>query len=128
MPALSASSPLWQEFTVHTLDYPHRTASDPEYTAFVDHIGEDYTHPETSLHLLQCVNTLDEAQEFLFPPEILHNPFLAVKRAFLTLLNMYVDEFNNKMLQCLPTNLGIELHNILVVTTIHHSHRVLLQC
>ena len=63
-PALNASiksSQLWQEFKVHTLNYPHHSSADLEYTAFVDHIREDYEHPETSLHLIQCVNTLDEA-------------------------------------------------------------------
>ncbi|KAF8236705.1 hypothetical protein L208DRAFT_1197245, partial [Tricholoma matsutake] len=64
IPALSTSiklSLLWHEFKVHTLDHPHHTGGDPEYTAFVNHIGEDHTHPETSLQLLQCVNTLNDA-------------------------------------------------------------------
>jgi hypothetical protein len=43
------SSLHWQEFAIYTLDYPHRTSGDPEYTAFVDHIGEDHSYPETSL-------------------------------------------------------------------------------
>ena len=120
-PAIEASiksSPLWQEFTVYTLDYPHRTAGDPEYTAFIDHIGEDYKHPMTSLHLIDCITTLDEAQQFLFPPEVLHDPFIAIKRAFLSPLNSHVDEFNEKMLHCLPGNLGKQyIHSIAIVLT-----------
>lgn len=105
------SSQLWQEFKVYTVDYPHRTCEDPEYTTFVDQIGEDYKHPETSLQLISCLNGLNEAQEFLFPPEILNDPFLTIKRAFLMPLNIYVDKFNEKMLHCLPGNLGNLLHH-----------------
>jgi hypothetical protein len=111
------SSQLWQEFTIYSLDYPHHTSGDPEYTTFVDHIGKDHSHSETSLQLLQCINTLDEAQLFLFPPEILWNPFLAIKRAFLTPLNVHVDKFNGKMLEQLPGNLGINL-----VFILFHTH------
>ena len=115
------SSPLWQEFTIYTLDYPHRTSGDPEYTTFVDHLGEDYDHSQTSLHLIQCLDTLDEAQQFLFPSKILHDPFVALKQAFLTPLNTHVDEFNEKMLQHLPGNTGIFFSNLAYSTITHHS-------
>jgi hypothetical protein len=60
------SSLLWQEFAVYTLDYPHRTSGDPEYTAFVDHIGEDHSHPETSYSVSILSMKLNF---FYFPPK-----------------------------------------------------------
>ena len=100
VPAIQASiksSPLWQGFTVYTLDYPHCTAGNPEYTAFVNHIREDYDHPMTSLHLIDCIITLNEAHQFLFPLKVLHDPFIMIKQAFLHPLNSHVNEFNKNI-------------------------------
>ena len=97
---------------INSLLYPHRTEGDPEYTTLIDNIGEDHSHPETSLHIIQCIKTIDDARQFLFPPEILQNPFLALKRAFLSPRNIYVDEFNNSILQHLPGDIGIAFNFI----------------
>jgi hypothetical protein len=56
--------------------------------------------------MIDCINDLDDARLFLFPPNILNNPFLALKRAFLSPRNIYVDEFNDLILQHLPGNMG----------------------
>jgi hypothetical protein len=100
------SSSLWKSFSIHSLRHPHRTQSDPEYTAIIDNIGEDFVNPERSLSIIECINSLDDARHFLFPPHILQNPFLALKRAFLSPLNIYVDEFNEMMLDHLPGEIG----------------------
>jgi hypothetical protein len=100
------SSFLWPFFSIHSLSHPHRTQSDPEYTTLIDNIGEDLTHPQTSLHIIQCISSLDEARNFLFPPEILQNPFLALKRTFLSPRNVFVDEFNEIILDHLPGQIG----------------------
>lgn len=108
-PALQASvksSSLWQHFSIHSLFHPHRTENDIDYTNLIDHIGEDHQNSRCSLQMIDCLNTLEDARLFLFPPEILSNPFLALKRAFLSPRNIYVDEFNELILDHLPGNMG----------------------
>jgi hypothetical protein len=101
------SSSLWEFFTIHSLLHPHRTQSDPEYTTLIDDIGENFTDTQPSLHIIQCINTLDEAHLFLFPPDILQHPFLALKCAFLSPWNIFVDEFNDLILEHIPRQTGM---------------------
>jgi hypothetical protein len=95
------SSYLWPKFRLLRLSAPIRTAADPEYSDWIDRIGEGYEHT-VSLSVLQQVESLVEAQEFLFPPDILSNPNVAVRRSFLSPLNKLVDEFNDLILDQLP--------------------------
>jgi hypothetical protein len=100
------SSFLWKSFTIHSLLHPHRTQSDPEYTTLIDNIGDDFNNPQPSLSIIDCITSLNDARQYLFPPEILQTPFLALKRAFLSPLNIYVDEFNDMILDHLPGQIG----------------------
>ena len=60
------SSYLWQHFQVLPLTIPISTASDPEYSDWIDTIGEGYEqHPH--LRLLQRVQTVPNAIDFCFP-------------------------------------------------------------
>jgi len=43
------SSHLWPQFSIYSLRHLYRSAQDPEYTDFVDQIGEDYEHRHTSV-------------------------------------------------------------------------------
>ena len=96
------SSTLWPSFSVLSLEAPIRTARDPEYTAFVDHIGEDYMSSTVSLHLLHRLPSLRECIQFLYPLDILVDPLACLKRAFLTPKNVAVDDFNVNILDRLP--------------------------
>lgn len=114
-PALQASvksSYLWPQFRIFTLEQPYRSAQDPEYTSFVDLIGEDYQHPTASLRLLDTVHSLDEMISFLYPPEILNNPVQCLKRAFLSPKNIYVDDFNDRILDQLPGESGEQFFQV----------------
>jgi ATP-dependent DNA helicase PIF1 len=95
------SSYLWPKFRILRLSSPIRTASDPEYSDWIDRIGEGYEQT-VSLSLLQQVESVVEAKDFLFPPDILSNPNMAVRRSFLSPLNKLVDEFNDLILDQLP--------------------------
>ena len=111
-PPLQASikfSSLWPHFSIHSLRYPHRTASDPEYTNLIDHIGEDYLQHQPSLQIIDYINNIEDVCLFLFSLDILQNPFLALKRASLSPRNIYVDEFNENILQHLPGVMGTSL-------------------
>ena len=91
-------SHLWPHFIPLALHFSYRGASDPEYTSFVDSVGEDYTHEKVPLDILDTVTNINEAINFLFPSDILRNPLLCLKRAFLSPKNKDVDDFNNCIL------------------------------
>lgn len=94
------SSHLWPLFTIHTLTAPIRSASDPEYCALVDMIGEGYFIPLINLeHYLQHFTDVDSALHFVFPDDILQNPIACLDRAFLTPTNAVVDDFNGRVLE-----------------------------
>ena len=95
------SSPLWQQFQTFSLHAPQRSEADSEYTAFVDRIGEDYENSHTSLRILSRINNDDEAASFLFPYDVLQDPFACLHRAFLSPKNEFVDDFNTKILNSL---------------------------
>ena len=106
-PAVHASiqsSNLWSKFKTLTLDVPIRSENDIEYTEFVDDIGEDWQHDTVSLSILETVCDINDALEFLFPPDVLSDPFRCVQRAFLSPKNEFVDDFNNTILNHVPGN------------------------
>jgi hypothetical protein len=49
----------------------------------------------------------DDAIPFLFPPDILQQPLACLDRAFLSPRNIFIDEFNNKILDSLPGDFGL---------------------
>lgn len=93
---------LWPLFRIFSLHHPIRSAADPEYTEFVDAIGENTHDNYVSLHLLEKTNSTEEAINFLFPPNVLTDPSICLGRAFLSPRNIYVDEFNQAILDRLP--------------------------
>jgi hypothetical protein len=96
------SSHLWKHFRILSLHQPIRTASDPGYSAFIDHIGENVTSDCVSLSLLQRTSSVADAIQFLYPPYILSDPTACLRRAFLSPRNAYVDDFNAAILDMLP--------------------------
>ena len=115
------SSYLWPHFCIHSLHRPIRSRQDPEYTDFVDRIGEDYQNTTASIDILRRLWSLDDAVQFLFPEEIIRAPMLAIKRSFLSPLNQHVDEFNSIIIQRLPGTESTSLQRIQgnVVADIH---------
>lgn len=105
------SSELWSSFKVLQLDTPIRNAADPEYSTWIDRIGEGLLHPgcmsaDIKLDLIQQLETLETVISFLFPSTILNDPLQSSKRAFLSPLNIYVNDFNTLILHKLDTNEG----------------------
>lgn len=96
------SSSSWSQFKILTLHTPVRSAQDPQYTAYVDRIGEDYVNHQVSLDILDHIDNIEDCVDFLFPPDVITNPLMCLKRAFLSPRNTSVDEFNNKVLDRLP--------------------------
>ena len=96
------SSYLWQYFKCLHLFQPIRDSGDLEYSHWVDSIGEGSILSTSSMvdigHLKQ-LSTFEEAILFLFPPEILLQPHLAIQRSYLSSYNMAVDDFNTQILE-----------------------------
>ncbi|KAF9231146.1 PIF1-like helicase-domain-containing protein, partial [Melanogaster broomeanus] len=78
------SSSLWNDLHIFQLTTPMRGMGDLEYTALVDHIGEDCSTSQQQLAFLPHCTTLTEATHFLFPPEVLRDPQACLDRAFLS--------------------------------------------
>lgn len=96
------SSFLWPLFRTSTPHHPIRSAANPGYTAFVDAIGENTDNDYVSFHLLAKTTSTQDTIDFLFPPEVLADPAVCLGRAFLSPRNVYVDEFNQTILNLLP--------------------------
>jgi hypothetical protein len=103
------SSPLWRFMQIFTLTTPVRSIGDPTYTTFVDCLGEDCSGERQTLDLIRHITDIDDAAEFLFPPEILEDTVACVQRAFLSPRNIFVDEFNDFMLDTLPGEYGEQI-------------------
>ena len=90
------SSYLWQSFNILSLTQPIRNAIDPEFSSWVDEVGEGLEGPEVLLpnNFITKVFDTEDAIHFLFPSSLLHNYQSLVKRFFLTPFNFHVDTFN----------------------------------
>lgn len=108
-PALDASlksSHLWPKFRTFTLDEPVRSATDPDFTAAVDDVGEDWRNSHVQLDIIQRLYNIEEVIDFLYPVHVLRDPIASLHRAFLSPLNLYVEEFNRTILDMLPGDDG----------------------
>jgi hypothetical protein len=104
------SSPLWKSFRLHQLTAPIRNASDPAFADFVDSVGEDISLRHISLHgFIHHSGNLADVQQHLFPDDVLHDPHACVRRAFLTPLNVDVNQFNADILERLPGPTGKQI-------------------
>ncbi|THH03059.1 hypothetical protein EW146_g10514 [Bondarzewia mesenterica] len=92
------SSFLWPVMHILRLTTPICTAHDPEYTALIDTISEDFTHNKVSVSFLTATTSIDDCIDFLYPSHILPDATLCLNRAFLSPLHADVDNFNSVVL------------------------------
>jgi hypothetical protein len=94
------SSSLWTHFQILRLTQPIRNAEDPTYATWINQVGDGVPplHRTVSLSHLRQISSLDEAEDFLFPSDILADPARATLHSFLSLFNARVDEFNKSMM------------------------------
>ena len=71
---------------------------------FVDCIGENADDQRVSLNILATTVSVDDAITFLYPNEVLNEPEVCLHRAFLSPRNVFVDDFNETILERLPGN------------------------
>ena len=91
------SSPLWQNFTTFLLCTPIRNASDLEYAAFTDEIGDGLVD-DVSFHILRNTSSENDVVDFVYPPHILSDPDACLKRAILAPTNRQIDTYNTLVL------------------------------
>jgi hypothetical protein len=117
------TSLLWQHMQLLTLNTPIRTLNDPTFTRLIDAIGEDCSHARQTLPFLNNTKHFDDAVDFLFPPEILADPVLSLDRAFLSPRNIFVDAFNECVIDAIPGELCMLP---LFLSIVIHCHSLLL--
>jgi len=98
------SSSLWTHFQILHLTQPIRNAGDPAYATWVDQIGDGVPpfDRDISLQHLSQVETMDQAADFLFPPDVLADSTRATRHSYLSPYNARVDEFNQLMMNRIP--------------------------
>lgn len=108
------SSSLWDMFDVCELSQPMRNASDIEFSSFLDSVGEDVSGSRVNVSpYISQTDDVDDALAWLFPPDILANPELCARRAFLTTLNINVDSLNERVLDTLAGERGAVMYSSL---------------
>ncbi|KAG2068278.1 hypothetical protein BDR04DRAFT_1232898 [Suillus decipiens] len=93
------SSTLWNSIRILTLNTAIRSIGDLRFTSFVDGIGGDCTGNRQNLALIAATTSFNDMINFLFPPYVLEDTQTCLQRAFFSPLNIYVDEFNDKILE-----------------------------
>ena len=88
------SSPLWPLFTILRLNIPIRNVEDPEFSAFVDSIG-DGSHFEIPLDMCETMSNQDDIIDFVYPSHTLTDPTSCLRRAILCPTNAQVDVYND---------------------------------
>jgi len=78
------SSSLWKRMTVFMLTTPVHSFGDPEFTQFVDRIGEDTSGNHQRLQMLTKTSSIDRAVDFLFLQALLTDPDACLERVFLS--------------------------------------------
>jgi PIF1-like helicase len=94
------SSHLWPLFTIYRLTQPIQNASDLQYAAMIDAIG-DGQQSEVNLDMIKHVRTYDVLIDFVFPPTILPNPLHCLTHAILASTNEQVNRINDSIYQTL---------------------------
>jgi ATP-dependent DNA helicase PIF1 len=93
------SSPLWSSLRIFHLSVPVRNAEDPEFSIWVDAVG-DGVNTEVDLSILEHqFSTADQMINFVFPAHILADPSVCARRSILAVTNSQVDQYNNRILQ-----------------------------
>ncbi|CAG8447360.1 5676_t:CDS:2 [Scutellospora calospora] len=91
----------------YVFNQPIRNANNPIFAKFIDNFSENYKNHEISLNIFKTIQNIEEATLFLYPENILSDNNILQKRAFLSLRNSLVDDFNYKILNKLPGTIHI---------------------
>ena len=83
-----------------------RNRDDPEFSKMVDNFGDglcDVDHDGfTTISGVETETSIENAVDFVYPPEVLQDPVACSRRAIISLHNDSVDEINNSVLSRVP--------------------------
>lgn len=79
-----------------------RQRDDPEFSAFLDSIGDDHLHTSVDLGRLRHTHCAQELINFVFLPSIVADPAVCITRAILSPFNTFLDDFNTAILHTVP--------------------------
>ena len=102
----SVKSFLWHSIELLSLTIPVCSIDDIQYMHFMDKIGEDVSGNQQTLLLLHSTFNVNDAVNFLFPPDVLHQPHLCLQCAFLSPRNIFIDKFNETIMLSMPDDYG----------------------
>jgi hypothetical protein len=88
--------------------------------AYINHIGEDCSGNQQNLAPIAATTNFDDTVEFLFLSYVLGDPDISLQCAFLSPLNIYVNEFIDKILYELPGDFH-EYHK--QTSSIHYTNQ-----
>jgi hypothetical protein len=93
---------VFKKFEILRLHTSYRQKDDPEFSNFLDRIGDDHENDAVDLGRLRHTQSIRECIQFVFPPTITPYPQICVRRAILSPVNEYVEQFNSKILRTMP--------------------------
>jgi hypothetical protein len=96
------TQPVFDHFEILSLTQPIRQAGDPEFSDFLDSIGDDYKHDEVDLGRFRHTQSTSDVVRFVFPDDVVCDPRKCIERAILSPFNAHVDEFNDEILARTP--------------------------
>jgi hypothetical protein len=82
-----------------------RQRMDPDFSSFLDSIGNDHLHDSVDLGRLRHTHSTQKIIDFVFPPTIVADPAKCISRAILSPFNVFVDEFNSTILHTIPRDM-----------------------
>jgi hypothetical protein len=92
------TQPIFEHFHILRLTQSIRQAADPEFSSFLDGIGDDYINDKVNLGRFKHTQHVGDVIDAVFPREVVADPEACIRRAILSPFNDFVDELNQELL------------------------------
>jgi hypothetical protein len=96
------TQPVFNHFTFLRLVRSMRQRDDPQFSSFLDNIGDDHSQNTVDLSRLQHTQSIQQLIDFVFPPSVVADPLICISRAILSPFNTFVNRFNATILHNVP--------------------------
>ncbi len=93
---------VFRHFEILSLTQSLHQRDDPDFSKFLDSIGDNADNSMVDLGRLRHMHSPQECIDFVFPVSILSDPVICAQRAILSPYNEFVDEFNSVIMSWLP--------------------------
>lgn len=89
---------IFQCFEVLQLTSSIRQASDPQFSALLDSIGDNMENEKVDLGMLSHTQSVLDCLNFVFPADVVKDSDVCIHHAILSPFNEFVDGFNSDVL------------------------------